>query len=94
MQNKDACTSIMVGKKASLDGANYIARNEDRVKAIEPKQFLVKPAVKGRHETYVSPYNKVTVPLIKQQDLMKKMELMKQMWQLPLLRVFMQMIGC
>ena len=34
MQNKDACTSIMVGKKASLDGANYIARNEDRVKAI------------------------------------------------------------
>lgn len=46
MQNKDACTSIMVGKKASLDGANYIARNEDRVKAIEPKRFLVKPAVK------------------------------------------------
>ena len=35
MQNKDACTSIMVGKKASLDGLNYIARNEDRVKAIE-----------------------------------------------------------
>ena len=63
MQNKDACTSIMVGKKASLDGANYIARNEDRVKAIEPKRFLVKPAVKGRHETYVSPYNKVTVAL-------------------------------
>ena len=57
MQNKDACTSIMVGKKASLDGANYIARNEDRVKAIEPKRFLVKPAVKGRIETYVSPYN-------------------------------------
>ena len=63
MQNKDACTSIMVGKKASLDGANYIARNEDRVKAIEPKRFLVKPAVKGRHETYVSPYNKVTVEI-------------------------------
>jgi Dipeptidase len=60
MQNKDACTSIMVGKKASLDGATYIARNEDRVKAIEPKRFLVKPAVEGRHETYVSPYNKVT----------------------------------
>ena len=63
MQNKDACTSIMVGKKASLDGATYIARNEDRVKAIEPKRFLVKPAVEGRHETYVSPYNKVTVPM-------------------------------
>lgn len=63
MKNKDACTSIMVGKKASLDGATYIARNEDRVKAIEPKRFVVMPAVKGRHETYVSPYNQVTVPL-------------------------------
>ena len=63
MQNKDACTSIMVGKKASLDGATYICRNEDRVKAIEPKRFFVRPAVSGRQETYVSPYNKLTVPL-------------------------------
>lgn len=65
MQNKDACTSIMVGKKASLDGSTYVCRNEDRVKAIEPKRFLVKPAVHDRHETYVSPYNKVTVPMPK-----------------------------
>ncbi|MGQ5708688.1 C69 family dipeptidase [Lactobacillus sp. PSON] len=62
-KNTDACTSIMVGKKASLDGATFIARNEDRVKAITPKRFVVKPAVKGRHETYISPYNKVTVPM-------------------------------
>ena len=97
MQNKDACTSIMVGKKASLDGANYIARNEDRVKAIEPKQFLVKPAVKERHETYVSPYNKVTIALPEEgmrYTSTPTLELMKQMWQLPLLRVFMQTIGC
>ncbi|HJE26643.1 MAG TPA: C69 family dipeptidase, partial [Limosilactobacillus pontis] len=26
-----ACTSIMVGKKASLDGSTFISRNEDRV---------------------------------------------------------------
>ncbi len=26
-----ACTSILVGKKASLDGATYISRNEDRL---------------------------------------------------------------
>ena len=58
-----ACTSIMVGKKASMDGSTFISRNEDRVKAIEPKKFLVHPAVTGRHETYVSPYNKLTVPL-------------------------------
>lgn len=58
-----ACTSIMVGKKASLDGSTFISRNEDRVIAIEPKRFLVQPAVHDRHETYVSAYNKLTVPL-------------------------------
>ena len=63
MMRNSACTSIMVGKKASIDGSTFIARNEDRVKAVEPKQFLIRPAVTGRHETYVSPYNKLTVPL-------------------------------
>ena len=62
-EKRSACTSIMVGKKASLDGAAFISRNEDRVKAIETKRFLVKPAVSGRDETYVSPYNKLTVKL-------------------------------
>lgn len=62
MMRNSACTSIMVGKKASIDGSTFIARNEDRVKAVEPKQFLIRPAVTGRHETYVSPYNKLTVP--------------------------------
>lgn len=47
-----ACTSIMVGKAASLDGATYISRNEDRLIAIHPKRFLVQPAVSGRKETY------------------------------------------
>lgn len=58
-----ACTSIMVGKNASLDGSTFISRNEERVRAIEPKRFLVQPAVQGRHETYVSAYNGLTVPL-------------------------------
>lgn len=58
-----ACTSVMVGKKASIDGSTFIARNEDRVKAIEPKRFIVQPAVSGRDETYISPYNKLTVKL-------------------------------
>lgn len=60
---KSACTSMMVGKHASTDGSTFISRNEDRVKAIEPKRFLVQPAVKDRHATYVSAYNQLTVPL-------------------------------
>lgn len=62
---KSACTSVMVGRLASADGATYIARNEDRVAPIEGKSFVVKKAVSGRHETYVSPYNKLTVPMPK-----------------------------
>jgi dipeptidase len=58
-----ACTSIMVGKKAAQDGSNFIARNEDNFVANWPKRFFVQPAVKNRHETYVSPYNKLTVEL-------------------------------
>lgn len=60
---KSACTSVMVGKKASMDGSTFIARNEDRVLAIEPKRFIVQPAVSGRDETYVSAYNGLTVKL-------------------------------
>ena len=60
---KSACTSIMVGKKASLDGSTYISRNEDRLVAIYPKKFIVQPAVKGRSEIYKSPYNGLEVPL-------------------------------
>lgn len=62
-KNRDACTSIMVGKKAALEGTPIISRNEDRVKAIEPKRFIVQPAVQGRDETYISPYNKLTVEM-------------------------------
>ena len=60
---RSACTSMMVGKNASTDGSTYISRNEDRLVAIHPKRFTVMPAVSGRHETYVSAYNKLTVPL-------------------------------
>lgn len=60
---KSACTSVMVGKKASMDGSTFIDRNEDRVLAIEPKRFIVQPAVSGRDETYVSAYNGLTVKL-------------------------------
>ena len=58
-----ACTSVMVGKKASMDGVNYIARNEDNFVANWPKRFFVQPGVSDRHETYTSPYNKLSVEL-------------------------------
>ena len=60
---KSACTSIMVGKKASLDGSTFIARNEDRLVAIYPKKLVVRPAVSGRDKIYKSPYNGLTVKL-------------------------------
>lgn len=60
-----ACTSIMVGKKAAMEGTNYIARNEDNFVANWPKRFYVQKAVSNRQETYVSAYNKLTVELPK-----------------------------
>lgn len=38
-----ACTSILIGKKASIDGSTMIGRNED-AKASWPKHFVVHPA--------------------------------------------------
>ncbi|WP_423364415.1 C69 family dipeptidase [Mycoplasma sp. P36-A1] len=35
------CTTILVGKDASIDGSTMIARNEDGHEAVGPKQFLV-----------------------------------------------------
>ena len=86
-----ACTSMMVGKKASLDGATYISRNEDRLVAIYPKRFVVQPAVTGRKETYVSPYNNPM--LTKAQGQMKKTVLMKRMSAKVLPKVFMPTNG-
>jgi len=53
----------MVGKKAAMEGTNYIARNEDNFVANWPKRFYIQEAVSNRHETYVSAYNKLTVEL-------------------------------
>ena len=43
MPNKlSACTSILIGKKASIDGSIMIGRNED-AKAAWPKRMVVHP---------------------------------------------------
>lgn len=51
------CTSVLVGKKASLDGSTMIARNEDRYLPIHPKKFYMHPAVQGRKEVLKSQLN-------------------------------------
>ena len=40
-----ACTTILVGKKASIDGSVMIARNEDFHTAISPKIFVLEKGV-------------------------------------------------
>lgn len=49
-----ACTSILIGKKASLDGSIMIGRNEDS-KASWPKHFVVHP-----HEDFSEPQQYVS----------------------------------
>jgi len=43
----DACTTILVGKNASLDGSTMIARNDDTFFAVAPHSFVLNPAVNG-----------------------------------------------
>lgn len=44
---KAACTSILIGRKASLTGATLIARNDDTFSPIAPQRFYMHPAVKN-----------------------------------------------
>lgn len=61
--NYSACTSILIGAKASMDGSVIIGRNED-AKAAWPKHFVVHPAKTATTpQTYVSPDNGFTMPL-------------------------------
>ncbi|GLB47048.1 dipeptidase [Philodulcilactobacillus myokoensis] len=44
-----ACTTVLVGKKASIDGSTMIARNDDTFLPLTPQRFFVKPAY--HHQT-------------------------------------------
>ncbi|GBG95527.1 dipeptidase [Ligilactobacillus salitolerans] len=61
--NESACTTILVGKKATVDGSTMIARNDDTFLPLTPQRFVMQPAVTGRHETLVSNQNGFTAPL-------------------------------
>ena len=58
-----ACTSVLVGKKASVDGSVMIARNEDFHKPVSVKLFTVEPASEVKNRTYVSCNTGVNVAL-------------------------------
>lgn len=57
-----ACTSVLVGKAATLDGSLLIARTEDNSKACAPKRFTVASPSQGK-ETFVSANNGFTLEL-------------------------------
>lgn len=45
-----SCTTILVGKQASIDGSTMIARNDDGHEALDPQKFvLVRPEDQPRH---------------------------------------------
>ena len=54
------CTTILVGKKASLDGSTIIARNDDG--GFEPKRVLVH-AAKEKPSTYKTVISHLSVEL-------------------------------
>ncbi|KRN29678.1 dipeptidase A [Lactobacillus selangorensis] len=56
MKIESACTSILVGKKASLDGSTMIARNDDTFAALSPHRFYMHPAVHGRKGATLKSY--------------------------------------
>lgn len=45
MKKGSSCTSILVGKKATIDGSTIIARNDDTFHAVSPHKFIQHPAV-------------------------------------------------
>ncbi|KRN88875.1 C69 family dipeptidase [Ligilactobacillus ceti] len=61
--NEQACTSILVGKKATIDGSTMIARNDDTFMPITPQRFLMQPAAQNRHEILKSTQNGFQAPL-------------------------------
>ena len=49
-RRKGSCTTVLVGKKASIDGSTMIARNDDGHEALDPQRFIViEPENQVRH---------------------------------------------
>lgn len=49
-RRKGSCTTVLAGKKATLDGSTLIARNDDGHEALDPQRFVVvQPEEQPRH---------------------------------------------
>lgn len=60
---RSECTTVIVGKKASMDGSIMIARNEDCFCAINRKKFVVYAENEVENRVYVSENNKLNYEL-------------------------------
>jgi len=59
-----ACTSVLVGKAATVDGSTLIARNDDTFLPLTPQRFYVHPAEHDQPKrTWVSNQNGFTAPI-------------------------------
>ncbi|TLQ05168.1 C69 family dipeptidase [Pediococcus stilesii] len=58
-----ACTTVLVGKNASIDGSTMVARNDDTFLPLAPHKFYMHPAEKNVDETIVSSQNGFTAKL-------------------------------
>jgi dipeptidase len=58
-----ACTTVLVGKNASIDGSTMVARNDDTFLPLAPHRFYMHPAETGVDETIVSSQNGFTAKL-------------------------------
>lgn len=59
-----ACTSVLVGKDATVDGSTLIARNDDTFLPLTPQRFYVHPAEHDQPKrTWVSNQNGFTAPI-------------------------------
>lgn len=57
------CTTLLAGKKATVDGSTMIARNEDYGHALNPKRFVVvKPADQPKEYQSITTKCKVDLP--------------------------------
>ncbi|KRL63291.1 C69 family dipeptidase [Lactobacillus psittaci] len=59
---RSACTSILIGKKASITGSVIIGRNED-CKTAWPKHLAFNPAKESQNSVFTSKDNKFSIPL-------------------------------
>lgn len=55
--NESACTSILVGKKATIDGSTMIARNDDTFLPLTPQRFIMQPAYQDEKRVWASTQN-------------------------------------